>query len=98
LAFSFRGGGGRRAVRHTVPKWVLLSKEQPMIRKIYHRPAPYTQRRRSPAYTLVSPDGTAYTHILDLHAFCLAHSLNFNQMYKLAKGEIEELQGWTKIR
>lgn len=55
-----------------------------MTRKIYHRPAPYTQHRHIPAYTLIFPDGTTYTRILDLHAFCLAHNLDFQQMYKLA--------------
>ena len=67
-----------------------------MIRKIYHRPAPYTQHRRSPAYTLVSPDVTIYTRILDLHAFCLAHDLDYGQMYRLAQGELDEVEGWMR--
>ena len=68
-----------------------------MIRKIYHRPAPYTQHRHSPAYTFVSPDGTNYTRILDLHAFCLAHDLDYQQIYRLAQGELAEVKGWTRL-
>jgi hypothetical protein len=68
-----------------------------MTRKIYHRPAPYTQHRRSPAYTLVSPDGTTYTRIPDLHAFCIAHKLNHDAVYKLVQGEVDDVEGWKRL-
>ena len=68
-----------------------------MTRKhIYHRPAPFTSHRPVPAYTLLSPDGTRYARILDLHAFCIAHNLDFNAVYNLMRGDLNEVGGWMR--
>ena len=36
------------------------------MKRIYHKPVPYTQRSRNHWYGLISPDGTAYRSIPDL--------------------------------
>ena len=68
-----------------------------MRRKIYHEPVPFTTHPRNPWRGLISPDGTAYRNIPDLHAFCKAHQLEFALIYKLCQWEIDEVEEWVRV-
>ncbi|MFL5692848.1 MAG: hypothetical protein ACJ795_13675 [Ktedonobacteraceae bacterium] len=67
-----------------------------MTRKFYHRPPPFTKRSRNTWQGLVSPEGTAYRRIPDLHNFCIAHKLNHDAVYKLVQWEVDDVEGWSR--
>ena len=44
----------------------------------------------------LAPDGTAFTPVVNLAAFCRDHDLNAGYMYRVARGDKDYYRGWTR--
>jgi hypothetical protein len=47
--------------------------------------------------TVVSPEGTQYSNILNLKKFCLEHDIPYDQMHRVCSGKNNTARGWSVL-
>lgn len=55
------------------------------------------ERRKNGYPGFIAPDGTVYTRIMSLPAFCAEHDLGVSSMRKLAHGHTAQYRGWKRL-